>query len=57
MICRNDMLNNDPGEVPEELRGLAEIEEMLIAQIFPQDVLEFTTLLPQNPSSLDILVV
>ncbi|PKC61027.1 hypothetical protein RhiirA1_467163 [Rhizophagus irregularis] len=25
----------DLGEVPEELKGLTEIEEMLIAQIFP----------------------
>src|SRR6185436_3185858 len=28
----NDM---DPGEVPEELQGLTEIEEMLIARVFP----------------------
>ncbi|CAG8728485.1 25638_t:CDS:1 [Dentiscutata erythropus] len=27
--------NMDPGNVPEELQGLTEIEEMLIAQIFP----------------------
>jgi hypothetical protein len=27
--------NMDPGDVPEELQGLTEIEEMLIAQIFP----------------------
>ncbi|CAG8631130.1 2788_t:CDS:2, partial [Rhizophagus irregularis] len=27
--------NMDLGEVPEELKGLTEIEEMLIAQIFP----------------------
>ncbi|CAG8792307.1 10618_t:CDS:2, partial [Gigaspora rosea] len=27
--------NMDPGEVPEELQGLTEIEEMLIAQVFP----------------------
>ncbi len=27
--------NMDPGEVPEELQGLTEIEEMLIARIFP----------------------
>lgn len=27
--------NMDPGEVPEQLQGLTEIEEMLIAQIFP----------------------
>jgi hypothetical protein len=27
--------NMDPGDVPDELRGLTEIEEMLIAQIFP----------------------
>ncbi|CAG8830479.1 21829_t:CDS:1, partial [Gigaspora margarita] len=26
--------NMDPGEVPEELQGLTEIEEMLIAQVF-----------------------
>ena len=26
--------NMDPGEVPEELKGLSEIEEMLIAQVF-----------------------
>ena len=25
----------DPGDVPEELQDLTEIEEMLIAQIFP----------------------
>ena len=25
----------DPGDIPEELQGLTEIEEMLIAQIFP----------------------
>ena len=24
----------DPGEVPDELQGLTEIEEMLIAQVF-----------------------
>ena len=30
--ARNNM---DPGEVPEELRDLTQIEEMLIAQIFP----------------------
>jgi hypothetical protein len=27
--------NMDPGDLPEELQGLTEIEEMLIAQIFP----------------------
>ena len=27
--------NMDPGDVPEELSCLTEIEEMLIAQIFP----------------------
>ncbi|CAG8835909.1 6852_t:CDS:1, partial [Gigaspora margarita] len=27
--------NMDPEEVPEELQGLTEIEEMLIAQVFP----------------------
>jgi hypothetical protein len=27
--------NMDPGEVPDDLQGLSEIEEMLIAQIFP----------------------
>jgi ATP-dependent DNA helicase PIF1 len=27
--------NMDPGEVPEELQGLSEIEEMLIARVFP----------------------
>jgi hypothetical protein len=64
--------NMNPSEVPEELQGLTEIEEMLIAQIFPivtvyclhggqyayrgnvinfpQDVLEFATRLPRNPS-------
>ena len=69
----------DPGEVPEELQGLTEIEEMLIARIFPivsvyclrggqyayrgnvinfpQDVMEFASHLPRNPSSLDVLVV
>ena len=26
--------NMDPGEVPEELQGLTDIEEMLIAQVF-----------------------
>ena len=26
--------NMDPGPVPEELKGLTEIEEMLIAQVF-----------------------
>ena len=25
----------DPGEVPEELQGLTELEEMLIARVFP----------------------
>jgi len=30
--ARNNM---DPGEVPKELQGLTQIEEMLIAQIFP----------------------
>ena len=25
----------DPGKVPEELQGLTEIEEMLIARVFP----------------------
>lgn len=72
----NDM---DPGEVLEELQGLTEIEEMLIAQVFtvisvyrlrggqhgyrgnvinfPQDVQEFTTSLPRQPSTLNVLVV
>jgi len=27
--------NMDPGDIPEELQELTEIEEMLIAQIFP----------------------
>jgi len=27
--------NMDPGEMPDELQGLSEIEEMLIAQVFP----------------------
>jgi hypothetical protein len=27
--------NMDPGDVPEELKGLSEIEEMLIFQVFP----------------------
>ena len=27
--------NMDPGDVPEELQGLSEIEEMLIARVFP----------------------
>jgi len=71
--------NMDPGEIPNELRDLTEIEEMLIARVFPivsvyclrggqyayrgnvvnfpQDVMEFTTRLPRNPSSLDVLVV
>jgi hypothetical protein len=26
--------NMDPGDVPEELKGLTEIEEMLIIQVF-----------------------
>src|SRR6266540_5201234 len=30
-LSKNDM---DPGEVPEELQGLTEIKEMLIARIF-----------------------
>ncbi|GBC15565.1 ATP-dependent DNA helicase PIF1 [Rhizophagus irregularis DAOM 181602=DAOM 197198] len=71
--------NMDPGDVPEELRDLTEIEEMLIARIFPivsvyclrggqyayrgnvinfpQNVEEFATQLPRNPSSLDVLIV
>ncbi|CAG8767463.1 1014_t:CDS:1, partial [Gigaspora rosea] len=28
-------INMDPGNIPEELMGLTEIEEMLIAQVFP----------------------
>ena len=69
----------DPGEAPEELQGLTDIEEMLIAQVFtvmsvyrlrggqhgyrgniinfPQDVQEFTTHLPRQPSTLNVLVV
>ncbi|CAG8509590.1 4776_t:CDS:10, partial [Scutellospora calospora] len=48
--------NIDPGEVPEELQNLTDIEEMLIAQVFP-NVQEFTTRLPRHLSSLDVLVV
>ena len=69
----------DPGEVPDELQDLNEIEEMLIARVFPvmsvyklrggqhgyrgnvinfpQDVQEFTTKLPRDPSSLDVVVI
>ena len=69
----------DPGEVPDELKALTKIEQMLISQVFtiisvyrlrgeqngyrgnvinfPQDVLGFTSQLPRNPSTLDILVV
>ena len=68
----------DPGEVPDELRDLTEVEEMLIARVFPvmsvyrlrggqhgyrenvnfpQDVQEFTTKLPRDPSSLDVVVI
>ncbi len=71
--------NMDPGNVPNELEGMTEIEEMLIAKVFtvmsvyrlrggqygyrgnvinfPQDVEEFTTRLPREPSSLEVLVV
>ena len=71
--------NMDPGDVPNELQGLTEIEEMLIAKVFtvmsvyklrggqygykgnvinfPQDVKEFTTRLPREPSSLEVLIV
>ncbi|CAG8489294.1 8320_t:CDS:2 [Gigaspora margarita] len=31
--------NMDPGEVPEELQGLTEVEEMLIAQVFPVSII------------------
>ena len=73
----NNMM--DPGDVPNELQGLTEIEEMLIAKVFtvisvyklrggqygykgnvinfPQDVKEFTTRLPREPSSLEVLIV
>ncbi|CAG8547344.1 24094_t:CDS:1 [Gigaspora rosea] len=69
----------DPGEVPEELQKLIEIEEMLIVQVFsvmvvyklrggqhgyrgniinfPQDIEEFTTLLPWHPSFLNVLII
>ena len=69
----------DPGDAPDELRDLTEIEKMLIARVFPivsvyclhggqyayhenvinfpQNVVEFATRLPRNPSSLDVLVV
>src|SRR5581483_4523617 len=71
--------NMDPGKVPDELKALTEIEQMLISQVFtvisvyrlrggqtgyrgnvinfPQDVLGFTSRLPRNPSTLDVLVV
>src|SRR6184192_3461427 len=71
--------NMDPGEVPDELQDLNEIEKMLIARVFsvmsvyklrggqhgyrgnvinfPQDVQEFTTKLPRDPSSLDVVVI
>ena len=71
--------NMDPGEVPEVIKGLTEIEEMLIAQVFtvitvyrlkgrqngyrgniinfPQDVRTFTTQLPRDPSTLNVLLV
>src|SRR5581483_11805034 len=71
--------NMDPGKVPDELKALTEIEQMLISQVFivisvyrlregqtgyrgnvinfPQDVLGFTSQLPRNPSTLDVLVV
>jgi ATP-dependent DNA helicase PIF1 len=71
--------NMDPGDIPDELKSLSEIEEMLIAQVctvisvyrlrggqlgyrgnvinFNQDIHEFITRLPRNPSSLDVLVV
>ncbi|RIB01053.1 hypothetical protein C2G38_2232031 [Gigaspora rosea] len=45
--------NMDPGEVPEELKDLTNIEKMLIAQ----DLQEFVTRLPRNPALLDVLVV
>ncbi|PKK75534.1 hypothetical protein RhiirC2_863195 [Rhizophagus irregularis] len=59
----------DPGEVPDELRDLTEIEEMLVALRggqhgyrgnvinFPQDVQEFASKLPRHPSLLDVLVI
>ncbi|CAG8823248.1 16919_t:CDS:2, partial [Gigaspora rosea] len=58
--------NIDPGEVPKELQELTEIEEMLIAQVFPflenninffQDVEEFTTRLPWHSSTLNVLII
>ncbi|CAG8581859.1 15995_t:CDS:2, partial [Gigaspora rosea] len=71
--------NMDPGEVPQELKGLTNVEKMLIAQVFPiisvfnlrggqyayhrniinfpQDLQEFVTRLPSNPSTLDFLIV
>ncbi|CAG8808768.1 20338_t:CDS:2, partial [Gigaspora rosea] len=55
--------NMDPGEVPEELQELTEIEEMLIAQVFSVVVVyrlhveEFTTRLPWHPSSLNMLII
>ncbi|CAG8502458.1 12012_t:CDS:2, partial [Cetraspora pellucida] len=48
--------NMDPKEVPEELQGLTEVEEMLISQVFT-DIQEFTTHLPRNPLSLNMLIV
>ncbi|CAG8741946.1 11991_t:CDS:2 [Dentiscutata erythropus] len=55
---------HNPGGVPIELQGLTEMEEILIAQVFPvmsvynlRDVLKFTTRLPHHPLSLEIMVV
>src|SRR5947209_1838584 len=67
------------GEVLQELKDLTDVEEMLIAQVFPvisvytlpggqhayrgniinfpQDVQEFASRLPHDPSSLDLLIV
>ena len=58
----------DPRDVPEELKGLTEIEEMLIAQVFTVMTVyrlrggqngykEFTEWLSRDPSSLDVLVI
>ncbi|CAG8606715.1 20363_t:CDS:2 [Rhizophagus irregularis] len=52
--------NMDPGDVPEELKNLTKIEEMLIAGNvinFPQDIGEFVFRLPRHPSTLDTLIV
>ncbi|GET01250.1 uncharacterized protein LOC113214878 [Rhizophagus clarus] len=49
--------NIDLGDVPEELKGLTEIEKILISQTFPIDVGEFVSRLSRHSSMLDTLVV